>query len=108
AGQLPDQVTIDRAKKQLFSSCLGSCAVDILQYPLEFGAREIWIEQKPGLFIYFRFETFGFERITPRRRASVLPDNGIIDRLARIAIPDQRGLPLIGDADGRNILRRQP
>ena len=35
--------------------------------------------------------------------AAVLPDDGVVDRLAGGAVPDQRGLALVGDADGRDV-----
>ena len=38
--------------------------------------------------------------------AAVLPDDGVVDRLAGFAIPDDGGLALIGDADARRCRRR--
>ena len=34
------------------------------------------------------------------RRAPVLPDNGLVDGLAGLALPHHRGFALVGDADG--------
>src|SRR5690606_40777692 len=42
------------------------------------------------------------------RRASVLPDNGVVNGFAGLSIPDQCGFALIGDADGRHIASRDP
>src|ERR1700730_16657428 len=39
------------------------------------------------------------ERGAMLRSAPVLPDDGIVDGLARRALPDEGGLALIGDAD---------
>ena len=36
-------------------------------------------------------------------RAPVLPDDGVGHRLPRGAVPQQRGLALVGDADGRDV-----
>ena len=38
-----------------------------------------------------------------RRDAGVLPDQGVVDRLAGVAIPDDGGLALVGDADGGEV-----
>ena len=35
--------------------------------------------------------------------APILPDNGIVDRLARFPVPDYHRLALVRDADGGNI-----
>src|SRR5437660_563882 len=35
--------------------------------------------------------------------ASVLPDDGVVDRLPGLAIPDNRGLTLVGDANGSRV-----
>ena len=39
--------------------------------------------------------------------APVLPDDGVVDRLAGGAIPDDRGLALVGDADAGDVLRAE-
>ena len=40
------------------------------------------------------------------RGAPVLPDDGVVDRLAGRAVPDDRGLALVGDADAGDVLGR--
>ena len=42
------------------------------------------------------------------RGAPVLPDDGVVDRLAAGAVPDDRGLALIGDADAGDVFGRKP
>jgi hypothetical protein len=46
-------------------------------------------------------------RIAKVRGAAVLPDNGIVNRLAGGAVPDDGGFALIGDADAGDILCRE-
>ena len=41
------------------------------------------------------------QRLAGRRGAPVLPDDGVADRLAGGAVPDDRRLALVGDADAR-------
>jgi hypothetical protein len=38
----------------------------------------------------------------------ILPDDGTVKRLAREPIPEQRRLPLVGDANGGDLLMIQP
>ena len=42
------------------------------------------------------------QRLAAIGGAAVLPDDGAVDRPAGVALPDQRGLALISDADGGN------
>ena len=41
------------------------------------------------------------------RGAAVLPDDGVVDRLAGGLVPDHHRLALVGDADRRHLGRRQ-
>ena len=45
----------------------------------------------------------GFQLFTDAIRARVLPDKRVVDRLARMPIPEDRRLALVGDADGGNL-----
>ena len=44
------------------------------------------------------------ERIDP----GVLPDEGVVQRLAGALVPDQRRLALVGDADGGEVAGAKP
>ena len=46
----------------------------------------------------------GPELSAPFARASALPDDGVVDWLSGLAIPQEGGLSLVGDADGSNLL----
>ena len=46
-----------------------------------------------------------FEPLAEVRRPAILPDDGVVDRLAGLAIPDDGRFALVGDADGRDVLR---
>ena len=79
-------------------------AVDVVEQPGDLGGGEIRIEQQPGLG--------GDLRLRGRRArsartgvggAAVLPDDGVVDRLAGRAVPDDRGLALVGDADAGDV-----
>ena len=47
------------------------------------------------------------DRIAHRRGATILPNNGVVDRFACYTIPDNGGLPLVGDTNSGNIRCRQ-
>ena len=51
----------------------------------------------------FASPALALQRRATRRRAPVLPDNGVVQRLARRLVPDQRGFALVGDADGGDL-----
>ena len=48
------------------------------------------------------------KRIAEIRGAAVLPDDGVVDRLAGGAVPEHRGLALIGDADAGDVSGGKP
>ena len=48
------------------------------------------------------------ERVADVGRAPALPDDGEVDGLARRAVPDDRRLALVGDADGGDVLAARP
>src|SRR5205807_10552326 len=53
-----------------------------------------------------RFVTVRAEFVAERRGAAVLPDDGVADGPAGLAVPDDGRLPLVGDTDGGAILGR--
>ncbi len=75
-------------------------ALDIVEDPADLGAGEIGVEQQAGLGGEQRFEAICLQLRAQWRGAPVLPDDGVVDRLAGLAVPDQRRLALVGDADG--------
>jgi len=46
------------------------------------------------------FEAAAFQFIAEIGRAAVLPDDGVVHRAARLAVPDDGRFALVGDADG--------
>src|ERR1019366_8007145 len=107
AGQHPEQPGIDGAESELAALGGGARVGDVIEQPGELGAREIRIEDKGGLLAEERFEAALLQRLTRRRRAPVLPDDGVADRLAGGAVPDDGRLALGRDAEGRGVARRE-
>ncbi len=102
-GQPPDQEAVDRTEGQFARFGPRSRARDILEQPLDLGAGKIGVQQQAGLFGDQRLMPLGLEPGAMGRRAPVLPDDGIVDRLAALAVPDQRRLTLVGNADGGHV-----
>src|SRR5439155_18156235 len=68
---------------------------------------KVSVGNQTGLLSEQRFETTLLEAITHRGGAAVLPHNGIANRPAGAAVPDDGGFALVGNADGGDITRSQ-
>ena len=94
-------------KASLPASRRGARAFDTLEQPSDLAGGKIRIEQQAGLGGDLRLVAARTQRIAKIGGAPVLPDDGIVDRLAGSALPDDRGFALIGDADAGDVLGRQ-
>ena len=103
ACQLPHEIAVDRAEEQLSGFSLLSGSINIIQNPFEFGSGKVGIKKKSGAIGYSLLMAGLAQILAERGGSSVLPDDCIIDRFARLAIPDERRLALIGDTDGGNV-----
>ena len=95
AGELPDEPAVHRAEQDL--APVGALAepVHIVQQPAQLRAGEVGGERQAGP----GREEPGVEGVEDRPGAGVLPDDRVVDGPAGRAVPDERGLPLVGDAD---------
>ena len=104
----PEQKTVHGAEGEPARRCRRSCALDMIEQPGNLGGGEIRIEEEPGARSDRRLVSGLPQRRDGVGSPPILPDDGIGDRLAGRAVPDDAGLPLIGDAEGSNILRFRP
>ena len=105
AGELPDEPGIDRAEEEL-SGCRPSArAGDVVQEPLDLGAGEVGVGDEAGLGPDLVGMSVRHQLVDDVGGAAALPDDGIVDGLAGLLVPDDGGLALVGDADGGDILR---
>ena len=95
------------AERQLAALGFFTCARYVFQNPLELRARKISVEHEARLLLDHRCQPARLEPVTRARRTSILPDDGVADRLARSAIPHHRRLALVRDADGGDVRRTQ-
>ena len=106
AGQLPDQPGIDGAEQQAAGFGLFPGARHVFQNPLQFGGRKIGVDDKAGLLAEEPGQAADLERVAGRTRAPALPDNRRADRFAGCTVPDNGCLALVGNADRRDLRRR--
>ena len=102
-AQLPDEPGVDRAERQLAVCSARTRIRHVIQQPLEFGAGKIGIDDEPRFRGDRRFMTRGAKLIAQWGRTPVLPHDGVGDWAARCALPYDRGLALIGDADRGDV-----
>jgi hypothetical protein len=105
--QPPQQERIDGAEGEFAALRLRPRARHVVEEPGDLGGGEIGIEYQPGACGDFCFAARILERAAHVGGAPILPHDGVVDRLAGGAIPHQRGLALVGDADRRNVARRE-
>src|SRR6185312_6357518 len=95
---------IDGAEGEL--AALGGLARagHVVEQPGDLGGGEIGIDDEAGARRDRLLMAFGAQLGAALRGAAVLPDDGARDRAAGLALPYDRGLALIGDADRRDLL----
>src|ERR1700678_167149 len=102
-GQFPDDPSINRAEKQVASLGTRANARHIIQNPGDFGAGEIGIQQQTGAFVDFFVMAGGTKLVAGFGRATILPDDGIMDGITGLAIPDDGGFALVGNTEAGDI-----
>ena len=60
---------------------------------------------RPGFLAEQRFMPVGFQAVADAGADATLPDDRVGDRAAGFAIPEDRRLPLVGDAHGGHVAR---
>ena len=108
AGQAPQEEGVDGAGAEFAGLGTPPRALHPIEDPGEFRRREIRIEEKPG-----PRGDGGFGSRLAKVGAGIggppiLPDDRAMHRLAGLAVPDDDGLALVGDAERRDIGRPDP
>ena len=101
--QVPGQEAVHRAKAQL-SALRPLVQVQPVQQPGQLGAGKIGVGNQAGFLadlvpvalLHKPFHIVG--------GAAALPHNGVMHALPGFTVPQQGGFPLVGDADGGNVL----
>ena len=104
AGQVPEQPGVNGAEGQLAALGPLAGAGHMVQQPAQLAAGKIGIDHQPGLARdRVRQCPARFSSSQKLGRAAVLPDDGVVDGCAGLAVPDHRGFALVGDADGGDV-----
>ena len=104
-GETPKQEAVDGAEGE-FAALGGRAGAGCgVERPGDFGRGEIRVEKQARHRRHLRLAAAGFQRRTRFRGTAVLPNDGVADRLAGRAIPDEDGLALIRNADRGQVRR---
>ena len=104
AGQPPDQVGVDRAEGEFAALGPLARARHVVEDPVDLGAPRN--RGRAAARSCARPASHCRPASAARRclrGAPVLPDDGVVDRLAGRPVPDDRRLALVGDADGGDV-----
>ena len=99
AGQVPDEPAIHRSGAQFSPLRPLADAGNVIHDPLQLRTGKIGVDQQAGLFRHHFPQTVSLQPI-----ADLLPHDSVIHRLSRPAVPQDRRLPLVGNADAGNGL----
>ena len=108
AGELPHQPAVHRAEEHLPPRRLLPRPLHVIQQPLELGGGEVCVGEQAGDGPDVLLQPVGAELIHQLRRAAALPHDGVVQGPAGGPVPQDGGLPLVGDADGGNLRRLHP
>ena len=103
AGELPDQPAVHGAEGQVAGIGRGAGAGHVVQQPLQLAAGEVGVDQQTGLLLDGVGHAGFAQRGTDGLGTAVLPDDGMVDGGAGLAVPHHGGFTLVGHANGMNI-----
>ena len=98
-GQATDQGGVDGASEQFAAFGMLARTLHLVEQKGDLGAGEIGIKQQADPFSETRFQLLLLELGTERGGAPILPDDGIVYRLAGGFVPNEDGHALVGYAD---------
>ncbi len=98
ASKIPQEPGVNRSESKLTPGCHLPCSFNIVKDPFYLRGREIGINYQPGPGGDSITHALLAESVTIVGRSSVLPHNGIADRLSRYPVPYHRCLTLVGNS----------
>ena len=104
AGEVPDEPAVHRAGAQLPPLRPFPGAGDVVQQPPDLGAGEVGVDQQARPLRHQGAQAVGLQRVAEGSGPAALPYDGVADRLPGGAVPEDGGLPLVGDAQGGDPL----
>src|SRR5262245_16639880 len=104
-GQLPDEPGVDGAERELAGRRPRAGARHVVEQPADLARGEIGVDEQAGFCLNRFAGAAGLQPFAVVRRAAILPDDRVVDRLAGLAVPDDRRLALVRDADRGHVFR---
>src|SRR5690606_16909891 len=104
AGEVPDDPGVHGAEEDLATFGALAQALDVVEQPADLGAGEVGGQRQAGLAAEPVLAGVAAELTAQGVGAGVLPDDGVVDRLAGGLVPQQGRLALVGDADGLHLV----
>ena len=103
SGQIPDDPGVHRPEEDV--APLGALAqpLDVVEQPAHLRAGEVRRERQARLAAEAVLADVAAELLAERVGAGVLPDEGVVDGLTGVLVPEQGGLALVGDADRLDV-----
>src|SRR5262245_44653117 len=95
---MPDEPAVDGAESKFAAFGALSSAGDVIQQPCDLGAAEIRIQNEAGALSHQTLGPGLSQFIAQRRSAPVLPDDGVVQRLTAVPVPNNRGFTLVRNA----------
>ena len=104
AGQVPDEPGVHCPGTQLAPLRPLPGAGDVVQDPFDLGTGEIGVDQQ-ARFLRHRFvQPIRLQPIADGGGPAALPHDGVAHRASGGTLPQDGGLPLVGDTQGRDLL----
>ena len=103
AGEVPDEPGVHGAEDELAALGTLARARHVFEYPAYLGAGKVGVDEQARLVPYVGADALGGQPVAEGRGPAALPDDGVVDGIARGAVPDEGGLALVGDADGGDV-----
>ncbi len=104
AGEPPGHERVDVAEERIAGLGLLQRAGDVVEDPAHLRAGEVGGQRQTRLVAEAILAAIPGELVDDMVGASVLPDDGVVERLAGAPVPDDGRLTLVGDADRGDIL----
>ena len=105
SGELPHQIAVDIPEEEVSGFGELSGARDVVQNPPNLQTAEVSGQGQASQLAEAIRAAFVGELSHSVLDARVLPDDGVVNGDARLAVPDDGGLALISNPDGGDILR---
>jgi len=102
-SQVPNEPRINGAEGEFTTVGLFASAGNVIEEPANFASGKVGVDDEAG-FVLYQFGLAGFfQAFAKIGGAAVLPDYGVINGGASLAIPNDGGFALVGDAESGDV-----